>query len=149
MNQQAPAWKARFAPREKSLWLLPPFFAFFVIALFACLFISPASTRAFPGGDEVFHGEITDSQCALNVHSVSQSHKEMLAGKSVGTTDADCVWYCVKQRGGRFVLQNKGKVYRLDDQDVQKEFISHKVRIIGTLDPKTATIHVKTIELEE
>ncbi|MGB0035226.1 MAG: DUF5818 domain-containing protein [Candidatus Acidiferrales bacterium] len=99
-------------------------------------------------GDEVFKGEIADSQCAMNVHSLSQSHKEMLEGKSVGTSPGDCVWFCVKQRGGRFVLQNKNKVFKLDDQNIDREFAGQKVLITGTLDKKTNTIHVHSIKLE-
>jgi hypothetical protein len=99
------------------------------------------------GGDEVFIGTIADSQCALNVHSLSQSHKEMLESKSVGTTDADCVWYCITERGGHFVLQNKSKVYKLDKQDFSRQFAASKVKITGTLDPQTNTIHVHNVEL--
>jgi len=117
------------------------------LALLSLVLLFPAIAAA--GGDEVFHGVIADSQCALNVHSLTQSHKEMLVGKTVGTTEGDCVWYCIKQRGGRFVLQNKEKVYRLDDQNIGKEYAGHKVKVIGTLDAKTSTIHVKSIELEE
>lgn len=117
------------------------------LALLAFAFAVPAFT--FAGGDEVFHGEIADSQCALNVHSLTQSHKEMLQEKTIGATTADCVWYCVKQRGGRFVLQNKVRVYKLDLQDIGKEFGGRKVRIVGTLDSKTNTIHVKSLELDE
>jgi len=98
-------------------------------------------------GEKVYHGYITDSQCALNVHSLSQSHKEMLQSKNAGTTPADCVWYCVKQRGGRFVLQDRSKVYKLDDQSVGQELAGKKVQVTGTLDPQTNTIHVRKIEV--
>ncbi len=119
------------------------------IALALLLFVMALSSgaRAQGAGEEVFKGMIADSQCALNVHSLSQSHKEMLQGKDVGTTDADCVWYCVTQRGGRFVLQIKSKVYKLDKQDISREYAGHKVQVTGTLDPKTNTIHVRSIEL--
>jgi len=30
------------------------------------------------GNEKTFRGEIADSQCALNVHSLSQWHKEMI-----------------------------------------------------------------------
>jgi hypothetical protein len=114
------------------------------LILFASLpLIGPAARG---GGEEVFKGLIADSQCAMNVHSLSQSHKEMLQGKDVGKTDADCVWYCVKERGGRFVLQIKSKVYKLDKQDFGREHAGHKVQITGTLDPKTNTIHVRQVE---
>jgi len=106
-----------------------------------------AVNPALQAGDEVFKGEIADSQCALNVHSLTRSHKEMLQGNAVGKTEADCVWYCVKERGGRFMLQDKSKIYKLDKQDVAHELAGKKVKITGTLDPKTDTIHVTSIEL--
>lgn len=112
---------------------------------FCVLFLIGATARG--GGEEVFKGMIADSQCAMNVHSLSQSHKEMLPGKSVGTTDSDCVWYCIKERGGRFVLQIKSKVYKLDKQDFTREYAGQKVQITGTLDSKTNTIHVSKVEL--
>jgi len=114
-----------------------------LIFFVSLLLVGPAAR----GGEEVFKGVIADSQCAMNVHSLSQSHKEMLQGKDVGKTDADCVWYCVKVRGGRFVLQIKTKVYKLDRQDFGREYAAHKVQITGTLDPKTSTIHVRQVEL--
>jgi hypothetical protein len=101
------------------------------------------------GKEQVFKGVIADSQCAMNVHSLSQSHKEMLQGKSVGTTDSDCVWFCVTERGGRYVLQNKNRIYKLDKQDLGREYAGRKVQIVGTLDPETNAIHIRTIELVE
>lgn len=119
------------------------------IALALLLFVIalPSGARAQAAGEEIFKGMIADSQCAMNVHSLSQSHKEMLQGKDVGTTDADCVWYCVTQKGGRFVLQIKTKVYRLDKQDLSRDYAGRKVQVTGTLDLKTNTIHVRLIEL--
>lgn len=97
--------------------------------------------------EKVYRGYITDSQCAMNVHSLSQSHKEMLQSKDVGSTPADCVWYCVKQRGGRFVLQDKSKVYKLDDQNIIRELAGKRVEVTGTLDPQTNTIHIRKMEV--
>src|ERR1700740_2948330 len=69
------------------------------------------------GGDKkTFKGAIADTQCALNVHSMSQSHKEMIGMKAEIKTQADCVRYCVKERGGRYVLLVRDKVYKLDAQ---------------------------------
>jgi hypothetical protein len=99
------------------------------------------------GGDEkVFRGEIADTQCALNVHSLSQSHKEMIEMKPEVKTNADCARYCVKERGGRYVLQTPDKVYRLDTQVLAEQWAGLKVRIVGTLDPKTDVIAVRAIE---
>jgi hypothetical protein len=46
-----------------------------------------------------FYGEISDSQCAMNVHSLSRSHKEMTTKKTMGTDRASCARACVG-RGG-------------------------------------------------
>ncbi len=106
-----------------------------------------AGYPAARGGDEkTFKGEIADTQCALNVHSLSQSHKEMIEMKPEVKTNADCARYCVKERGGRFVLQTPDKVYKLDAQVLAEQWAGLKVRVIGTLDPKTETISVRTIE---
>lgn len=115
-----------------------------LIAFSLALAMSPGWT---PAADEVFKGVIADSQCALNVHSLSKSHKEMLQDKTIGGSPSDCVWYCVKERGGRFVLQDKEKVYKLDDQTLTREFAAQRVLVTGTLDPQTKTIHVRRIEL--
>jgi hypothetical protein len=118
----------------------------FLVAIIAVISVALAPF-ARGGNEQVFKGVIADSQCAMNVHSLSQSHKEMLQGKSVGTTEADCVWYCVTERGGRFVLQNKSRVYKLDKQDFGREFGGRKVQITGTLDADANTIHVRSIIL--
>ena len=106
-----------------------------------------ASYPVARGGDEkTFKGEIADTQCALNVHSLSQSHKEMIEMKPEVKTNADCARYCVKERGGRFVLQTPEKVYKLDAQVLAEQWAGLKVKVIGILDPKTKTITVRTIE---
>ncbi len=106
-----------------------------------------ASFPAARGGDEkTFKGEIADTQCALNVHSLSQSHKEMIAMKPEVKTSAECARYCVKERGGRFVLQTPDKVYKLDAQVLAEQWAGLKVKVIGILDPKTEAITVRSIE---
>lgn len=118
-----------------------------LIGILVVLALSLAAVSAAQNDEQrVFTGVISDSQCALNVHSLSRSHKEMLKSGDFGKTPADCVWYCVKQRGGRFVLQNGRKVYKLDDQNIDRELANKKVRITGTLDEQTDTIHVLRIE---
>lgn len=118
--------------------------AVFCTAVFFALAMWAAQGR---GADEkTFRGEIADSQCALNVHSLSQSHKEMIAMKPEIKTDADCARFCVKERGGRFMLQTKDKVYKLDAQVLAEAWAGQKVKVLGTLDPKTNTITVEKIE---
>ncbi len=103
-------------------------------------------------GDEqtrTFRGEIADNQCALNIHSLTHSHREMLKSKSMGGDSASCAQYCVRYLGGSFVLSSKKDVYRLDDQGSVKKFAGKRVKISGTLHVKTKTIHVSKIEAEE
>ncbi len=96
--------------------------------------------------EEVFKGEVGDSQCALNVHSLSRSHEEMLEKKSIGTTSAECARYCVKNLGGVFVLQVKDKVYKLDNQELANKNAGLKVKVVGVLDVATNTIAVHSME---
>lgn len=102
--------------------------------------------RARGGDEKTFKGEIADTQCALNVHSLSQSHKEMIEMRPDVKTNAECARYCVKERGGRFVLQTKDKVYKLDAQAIAEPWAGLKVKIVGTLDPKTDVISVRSME---
>lgn len=120
--------------------------AAFLVAVLAGIALTAA---AGPGASEkVFSGEIADSQCALNVHSLSQSHKEMMGMKPEIKTDAECVRFCVKERGGRYMLQTKTKVYKLDAQVLAEEWAGQKVKLAGTLDSKTNTIAVEKMEGE-
>jgi pimeloyl-ACP methyl ester carboxylesterase len=82
-----------------------------------------------------FHGEISDSQCALNVHSLSRSHEEMLKSKSgaAGANAASCSLYCIQHLGGKFVLATKQHVYHLDDQELLRNFVGERVKLHGIL----------------
>jgi len=110
--------------------------------------VAAACLICFGGGGpvRVFVGEIGDSQCALNVHSLSRSHAEMLKKPGVGTTPGDCARYCVKNLGGVFVLVVKEKVYKLDNQDLAEKNAGGKVKVTGILDPQTNIIAVHTMD---
>ena len=95
-----------------------------------------------------FHGEVSDSQCALNVHSLTRSHQEMLKSKSMGGTSNSCSVYCIEHLGGTLVLSAGKDVYRLDRPDLVHGFEGQKVKVVGTLDPKVNQIHVMKIELD-
>ena len=96
-----------------------------------------------------FTGEIADSQCSMNVHSLTRSHTEMMKNKNMGGTPANCTNYCIKYLGGDFVLANGDLVYHLDDQEKPAAFAGLKVKVTGTLDAKTKTIHVVDIKADE
>jgi hypothetical protein len=93
-----------------------------------------------------FYGEISESQCAMNVHSLSRSHQEMTAKKTLGTDRASCARACVG-RGGEWVLSSGDVVYCLKSQNGIQEFAGQRVKVIGSLDPKTNTIDNSSIEI--
>ena len=95
---------------------------------------------------QTFTGEIADSQCSMNVHSLTRSHAEMMKNKNMGGTPTNCSNYCIKYLGGDYVLAKGDAVYRLDDQEKSAAFSGLKVKITGTLDAKTKTIHVVDIK---
>lgn len=97
----------------------------------------------------VFRGEVSDSQCALNVHSLTRSHQEMLKSKSMGGTANTCSVYCIEHLGGYLVLSAGNDVYRLDRSDLVHGFEGRRVVITGTLDAKLKQIHVVKINLEK
>jgi len=96
----------------------------------------------------VFRGEVSDSQCALNVHSLTRSHQEMLKSKSMGGTANTCSTYCIEHLGGYLVLSAGNDVFRLDRADLVHGFEGQKVKVTGILDTKLNLIHVQKIELE-
>jgi len=122
------------------------------IAVLSAAWVMALSFAAYAGEGEArtFRGEISDSQCAFNIHSLTQSHQEMLKSKSgeAGTTAASCSQFCIVHMGGKFVLASKGHVYHLDNQELPRGFIGEKVKVHGILDPKTEIIHVIDVEAE-
>ena len=98
--------------------------------------------------DKTFSGEIFDSQCAK-----MGSHETMLKKEGMGEMKDDakakkmCTVNCVKM-GGKYVLYAAAKktVYQLDDQQKPEQFAGQKVKITGTYDKATQTIHVTSIQ---
>ena len=105
---------------------------------------------SFAQGQNVrmFRGEVSDSQCALNVHSLTRSHQEMLKSKSMGGTANTCSTYCIEHLGGYLVLSAGNDVFRLDRSDLVHGFEGQRVKVTGVLDSKLNLIHVQKIELE-
>jgi hypothetical protein len=100
-----------------------------VVSLLAVTALSAA-----PAG-QTFIGTITDDMCERGDHSRMQ----------MGPTDADCTRACVAAHGAAYVLFDGKNVYRLSDQKTPDKFAGQKVRVTGTVDAKTKTIHVESI----
>lgn len=93
----------------------------------------------------VFRGEISDTQCAMNVHSLSRSHQEMIEKQSLGTDAASCAKACVR-RGGEWVLRSGEDVFRLKNQEGMDVFAGKQVEIKGMLNSRTKTIDNLSVE---
>ena len=91
--------------------------------------------------DSSFSGEITDRACAK-----ANSHDDMMKKHSVSTTQ-ECIPACVKA-GGKYVLFDTASmtIYMLDDQQKPAQFAGKKVKVTGTYDKATETIHVTDIK---
>ena len=109
------------------------------------LFSAGIACLAAGDQEEVFKGEISDSQCSFNVHSTTHSHAEMLKTNTMGNTPADCVRMCVMNLGGVYVLQTKDKVYKLDKQNLAEKYPAQAVKVTGVLNSKGDTIVVRSI----
>jgi hypothetical protein len=113
------------------------------------LLIVVAASFCFAGKPkpQKFTGEIADTQCALNVHSLSRSHTEMLAkDPSIGGDAAACTRYCVEHGGGEYVLTSGPKVYRFTNAEKAADFAGQQVIIYGTLDAAGKVLTIDSIK---
>jgi len=90
-----------------------------------------------------FEGEIMDNHCAQ-----MGSHDMTMKENKLATPDL-CVQYCISFRRSpdKYVLYNAATkmIYQLDDQNQAMFFGGRKVKVSGTYDAATKTIHVKDI----
>ena len=110
------------------------------------LFILAGAVMASAANKTVFTGEVSDSQCAMNVHSLSRSHEEMIKKSTLGTDAASCARACIR-RGGEWVLRDGDDVYRLKNQAGIELYAGEKVRVTGTVDPNTNMIDNTGIDI--
>ncbi|HVO98879.1 MAG TPA: hypothetical protein VMT15_12465 [Bryobacteraceae bacterium] len=95
----------------------------FVLFAFALAGLAAADT---------FTGVITDTMCGA---------KHMMKDQS----DEKCVRMCVKG-SSQYALFDGQNVYKLSDQKSPAKFAAQKVKVTGTLDTKTKTIKVTSME---
>jgi hypothetical protein len=97
-----------------------------------------AALAAAPG-KQTFSGVITDDNCPKADHSQMR----------MGPTDAECAMACIDAHGALYGLYDGNNFYTLSDQRTPEKFVGEKVKVIGTLDPKTKTIQVDSITAEK
>src|SRR5215469_14205105 len=82
---------------------------------------------------ETFTGTITDTMCGPK-HTMMKTQP-----------DDQCVKMCAKGQYS-YALFDGTKVLKLNDQKTAAKFAAKKVTVNGTLDPKTNTIRVASVE---
>ena len=120
-----------------------------MLAMAVAMLLSTSAFSKDKPKDNVINvrGAIMDSQCAYNVHSDAHSHEWMTKRGIQGASDEEsCTQHCVKDMGGSYVLVVKKEVYKLDDQVKAEQFAGKKVKINGTLEAETHTLHVFDME---
>jgi hypothetical protein len=82
---------------------------------------------------ETFTGTITDTMCGAK-HTMMRDQP-----------DDKCVQMCVKG-SSEYALFDGQNVLKLSDQSKPAKFAAQKVKVTGTLNPKTRTIKIDKIE---
>ncbi len=103
--------------------------------VFLLAIASLAATLTAAAGKQTFTGIITDDNCPKADHSQMQ----------MGPTDVECAKACIDAHGAMYGLYDGKNFYTLSDQRTSEKFTGQKVKVTGTLDTKTRTIHVDSI----
>jgi hypothetical protein len=82
---------------------------------------------------DTFIGVITDTMCGAK-HQMMKNQP-----------DDQCIKMCTKGQYS-YAIFDGANVYKLSDQKTPAKFAAQKVKVTGTLDPKTRTIKVASIE---
>lgn len=112
--------------------------------LLAAVLLALAASRAgaaSPGTFPLlFTGTVSDSECGLDHARMKKQHHL--------PNDLVCTRECCDKYKQDYVLADhaKGDVYQLDDQKSARRFANRIVRVLGTLDAESGTIHVLRME---
>ena len=103
------------------------------LILFAVVF---AGALTAANETQTFTGVITDTMCG-------KSH-----GMVPGQPDDKCIAMCIKGSSSQYALYDGKQVLKLTDQKTPAKYAALRVKVTGTLNEKTKTIKVNSIELE-
>ena len=107
--------------------------------LFLTLLLVTALSAAPAPPKQTFLGAITDDVCPMADHSIMQ----------MGPTAKECTHDCIDIHGASFVLYDGKTTYQLSNQKMPDLFAGQKVKVVGTLDAKTKTIHEDSITTQQ
>src|SRR5262249_16297880 len=123
-----------------------------LLPLLAAMLLPAAGAGKDKTKDEIviLRGVIMDSQCPFHVHSDGHSHDLLTKGSIRRTSDEEsCTQHCVKDMGGSYVLLVKKEVYKLEDQVKPGPFAGRKVKVTGSLNLSSNTLHNFEIEVDK
>ena len=100
------------------------------------LLAAAIATTIAAADQQTFTGVITDTMCG-------KSH-----GMVAGQPDDKCVAICVKGTSSQYALYDGQSVLKLSDQKTPSKYAAQRVKVTGTLNEKTQTIKVSSIEPE-
>jgi hypothetical protein len=106
----------------------------------AVLAAAARSRAAGEASPHLFSGIISDSECGLDHSRMKKEHHL--------SNDLKCTRECCEKYQQEYVLADHttGEVYQLDDQKKAARYANRIVRVLGTLDADSGTIHVLQIE---
>lgn len=94
-----------------------------------------------PGSDTQNGQPTSTDQQSAQPSSPSQDS----SSSSMQNTQGTAFTGTVVKAAGKYVLKTSDMSYQLDDQDKAKQFVGQQVKINGTLDSSTSTIHISDI----
>jgi hypothetical protein len=100
------------------------------------LLAAAAASMVVAADQQTFSGIITDTMCG-------KTH-----GMVAGQPDDKCIAMCVKGTSSQHALYDGKTVLKLSDQKTAAKFAARRVKVTGTLNEKTQTIKVASIEPE-
>jgi hypothetical protein len=100
------------------------------------LIAAAAALTVVAADQQTFSGLITDTMCG-------KAH-----GMVAGQPDDKCIAMCVKRTSSQYALYDGKTVLKLSDQKTPAKFAARRVKVAGTLNEKTQTIKVNSIEPE-
>jgi hypothetical protein len=98
------------------------------------IFIAAVAAGIAAAAEQTFTGVITDTMCG-------KTH-----GMVAGQPDDKCIALCVKGTSSQFALYDGKALLRLSDQKTPARYAAQGVKVTGTLNEKTQTIKVSSIE---
>ena len=94
------------------------------------------AVSAFAAQPQTFTGVITDTMCG-------KTH-----GMTAGQPDDKCIAMCVKGSSSQYALFDGKQIWKLSDQKRPAKLAAQRVKVTGTLNEKTNTIKVDSMEAE-